>query len=67
MKQPTRAQQVGWVVLLTALGVLAAVRMGCGQEVVGGAASLPAPSNEGNYGLHNILSGARAQEDAAGR
>lgn len=30
MKQPTRAQQVGWVVLLTALGVLAAVRIGCG-------------------------------------
>lgn len=30
MKLPTRGQQVGWVVLLTALGVLAAVRIGCG-------------------------------------
>ena len=67
MGQPTRAQQVGWVVLLTALGVLAAVRVGCGQTAAGGAGSLPAPSSEGNYGLHNVLSGARAQEDAAGR
>jgi len=30
MRLPTRAQQIGWVVLLTALGVLAAVRIGCG-------------------------------------
>ena len=37
MALPTRAQQVGWVVLLTALGVLAAVRVGCGQAAAGAA------------------------------
>ena len=37
MALPTRAQQVGWVVLLTALGVLAAVRIGCSQAAAGGA------------------------------
>ena len=36
MGLPTRAQQVGWVVLLTALGVLAAVRMGCSQAGAAG-------------------------------
>ena len=29
MSLPTRAQQIGWVVLLTALGALAAARIGC--------------------------------------
>jgi hypothetical protein len=27
---PTRAQQIGWVVLLTALAVLVVIRTGCG-------------------------------------
>ena len=29
MNLPTRTQQIGWVVLLTALLALAAVRIGC--------------------------------------
>ena len=41
MALPTRAQQVGWVVLLTALGVLAAVRVGCGQAAAGAAGDPP--------------------------
>lgn len=41
MGRPTRAQQVGWVVLLTALGVLAAVRIGCSQAAAGGVGDLP--------------------------
>ena len=41
MALPTRAQQVGWVVLLTALGVLAAVRMGCSQAAAVGTGGDP--------------------------
>ena len=43
MGRPTRSQQVGWVVLLTALGVLAAVRIGCSQVAAGDVGDL-APS-----------------------
>ena len=43
MALPTRAQRVGWVVLLTALGVLAAVRLGCSQAAAGSVEDLPEP------------------------
>ena len=43
MGLPTRAQQVGWVVLLTALGVLAAIRIGCSQVAAGDVGDPPTP------------------------
>ena len=43
MGLPTRSQQIGWVVLLTALAVLAAVRIGCGEAMVRTAGTPPAP------------------------
>lgn len=54
MGLPTRAQQVGWVVLLTALGVLAAVRIGCSQVAAGGG---DLPPSAGLFALGTVQAG----------
>lgn len=56
MGLPTRAQQVGWVVLLTALGVLAAVRIGCSQAAAGGVGD-PPPPPAGLFSLGAVQAG----------